>query len=421
MKELMEQSESAPYKFKAESEALFGDFRLSCIHLRNERAALDSVTDKDVAWRFICRFSREVPFQNNRCVEVLKILLLSDIWMKAFLQDPEVDVAELPKEIAEEFGKRLDEVQQQEPAGPGPKGKTDPRAKDPKEDPRAQAAQAAKDPKAKDDGYPTKYPSSQDPFKQATPPSVTVGGMPPLVAKSMTVVVQRCISAKLSSDDQSKQTAAIGPGIIVSVSMADGATEEGVTSAARFVLTSKLSGRTGWFPGANGMDKYGGGAESVVSLCKRGEHQGIMVIPQLSLVSDITEGMDLEYTRSTKQHQRTAQMYALFVRSLQDAAPELVEQVAQCSTSGCSRQSWNGQPGQSCCRSCSKSNGSSHGAGCESKEKTSAPGVRGFFRGIGDAIRGPTATAVEIVAGDFDGTQFLEVKSAGPFMHSFAF
>ena len=70
----------------------------------------DSVTDKEVAWRFICRFCKEHQFHHNRCCEVLRILLVSDKWMQAFSEDPDVDVDALPKEIAKEFCKRLDEV-----------------------------------------------------------------------------------------------------------------------------------------------------------------------------------------------------------------------------------------------------------------------------------------------------------------------
>lgn len=373
MKVLMAAPE--PWKFKAECEGLFSEFRISCVHLRREREALDAVADKQVAWRFICRFSKDCPFQNSRCTEVLKILLLSDTWMKAFLEDPDVDVSELPPEIAEEFGKRLDEVEKDQPEKPGKKDKAEP-SKDPSKD-----------------GYPKKTdPRSQDPQPASSPsaPVATIGGMTPLVATSMTLVVQRCVSAKLSSDDQSQATAAVGPGLLISVTMADGATEEGVSSAARFLLTAKLSGRIGWSPAAGGIDKFGGGAESVVSLCKAGEHQGIMVVPQLSLVADISkDAMDLQYTRTTKEHVRMAHMFDLFVDTLRTAAPELVAQAT---------------PSQ----------------GDEAPQRK---GLGGFFAGIGAAVGvdKKTPTLPEIVAGEFGGNHYMEVKSANPFMHSFAF
>jgi D-Tyr-tRNAtyr deacylase len=311
---------------------------------------------------------------------VLRILLMSDAWMKAFLQDPDVDVAELPPEIAEEFGKRLDEVKTSEPE---PKAKTDPWSKQsqPKD---------VKDPNPKAAGYPGRSPRTDPWSQQPAVPAPTVGGMTPLVATSMSLVVQRCVSAKISSDDQSKRTAAIGPGLLCTVSMAEGATEEGVVSAAKFILTSKLSGRTGWFPAARGIDRFGSGAESVVSLCKRGEHQGIMVIPQLSLVSDISnEGLNLGYSRTTKSHKRMAEMYDLFVQSLHASAPELVEQAVPAAD----------------------------------EDPSDRKGLGGFFAGLGDAVgmgqRKPTLP--EIVAGEFGGAHYMEVKSAGPFMHSFAF
>ena len=39
----------------------------------------------------------------------------------------------------------------------------------------------------------------------------------------------------------------------------------------------------------------------------------------------------------------------------------------QCDTPGCSRESWNGQAGQSCCRTCSNTAGSQHGPACNQK------------------------------------------------------
>lgn len=256
--------------------------------------------------------------------------------MKAFLQDPDVKVDELPPAIAEEFGKRLDEVKKQNPVDPQPHRKSDPWSRDPQ-------------PK---EGYPRSDPWSK--------PDNTVGGMSPLIPTSMSFVVQRCVSAKLASDPQGRGASSIGPGLVISVTVADGATEEGVMSAARFVLTAKLSGKPGWLPAQKGMADFGGGAESVVSLCKMGENQGVMVVPQPSLVADIREGTTLAYSRTT----RTSKMYDLFVSTLRSSAPELV------------------------------SEGPASGA---------------------------TPCVPEIVAGDFGASPFTEVISAGPFMHSFAF
>lgn len=48
------------------------------------------------------------------------------------------------------------------------------------------------------------------------------------------------------------------------------------------------------------------------------------------------------------------------------------EEVPQCCTPGCTRDTWNGQPGEACCRSCWGSQGGRHGPVCESREATAA-------------------------------------------------
>jgi len=47
--------------------------------------------------------------------------------------------------------------------------------------------------------------------------------------------------------------------------------------------------------------------------------------------------------------------------------PSHSPKVATCSVAGCSRNAWNGQPGQQCCRTCPSSNGCSHGPDCDRK------------------------------------------------------
>jgi len=42
-------------------------------------------------------------------------------------------------------------------------------------------------------------------------------------------------------------------------------------------------------------------------------------------------------------------------------------QVSACVTSGCRRTSWNGMPGQTCCRTCAFTNGGVHGPDCNRK------------------------------------------------------
>merc|ERR1719336_2674156 len=59
------------------------------MHLRREREALDGVEEKEVVWRFICKFCRhrtDRTFWADRCTEVLQILMLSDTWKAALLE-----------------------------------------------------------------------------------------------------------------------------------------------------------------------------------------------------------------------------------------------------------------------------------------------------------------------------------------------
>ena len=41
------------------SAEIFREFRISCVHLRREREALDALEGKEVAWRFLCKLCRE--------------------------------------------------------------------------------------------------------------------------------------------------------------------------------------------------------------------------------------------------------------------------------------------------------------------------------------------------------------------------
>jgi len=256
-------------------------------------------------------------------------------------------------------------------------GKTDPWSQEPK------AAGYPQQPKPKP-------AAGKDPWsKQGKAPDgpASIGGMPQLVATSMTIVVQRCISATLASDESGRGRQQIGPGLVISVCMAEGATEEGVTSAAKFVLTSKLSGRSGWSPlgGGGEKDQFGGGAESVVTLCKSGIPQGILVVPQRSLAAEIQDGRDIHRDIGYARAFRTSQMYDLFVATLRDSAPELIEQAAPAA---------------------------------ESAEVPERKGLGGLM----DRLSGPRGpVAPEVLAGDFGCTIYMEMKSAGPFMHSFAF
>ncbi|CAE8593957.1 unnamed protein product, partial [Polarella glacialis] len=90
-------------------EETFSEFRRACVHLRKDSESLDAVDQKQVVWRFLCKLSRErKPFW-GRCEEVLGILMTSDPWMKAFVDDPEMNLHDLPSNIVKEFGERCEE------------------------------------------------------------------------------------------------------------------------------------------------------------------------------------------------------------------------------------------------------------------------------------------------------------------------
>lgn len=93
-----------------ECEAVFSEFRVAVVHLRRESDELDAVEDKEVVWRFLCKLSRERrPFW-GRCEEVLRTLMHSDQWMKAFVEDPETNLNDLPANVIKEFDARVKEV-----------------------------------------------------------------------------------------------------------------------------------------------------------------------------------------------------------------------------------------------------------------------------------------------------------------------
>jgi ribA/ribD-fused uncharacterized protein len=63
---------------------------------------------------------------------------------------------------------------------------------------------------------------------------------------------------------------------------------------------------------------------------------------------------------------------------------------ATCSVAGCSRDTWNGHPGQQCCRSCHISNGGKHGPDCDRKA-----GGGGGGASAGDRKRRSNASRVQ--------------------------
>mmetsp|Transcript_86505 Transcript_86505/g.242217 ORF Transcript_86505/g.242217 Transcript_86505/m.242217 type:complete len:296 (-) Transcript_86505:76-963(-) len=94
--------ESYP-KFANDCEAVFSKLRLACMHLRRDKEALDAVENKEIVWRFICRLCKQRPFLKDRCEEVLDILLMSELWKKELLNDPESKLEDLPESVQSRF------------------------------------------------------------------------------------------------------------------------------------------------------------------------------------------------------------------------------------------------------------------------------------------------------------------------------
>mmetsp|Transcript_38753 Transcript_38753/g.82327 ORF Transcript_38753/g.82327 Transcript_38753/m.82327 type:complete len:342 (+) Transcript_38753:390-1415(+) len=272
-------------KWEGNCEGAFNEFRLRCVHLRRSRDVLDQVEDKNGAWRFLCRFSRSRPFMSDRCCEVVKILMDSDDWMKAYADDPSLQLANLPRDIQEKLDQRAKEVN---------------------------PAYEAKDP-------PPPLP----------PPSSSKGGSSPVAAPmrpaNCAVVVHRCSSARILVDEKTQTWEFIGPGLVVFVSFAKGAKESSLPSAARFLLNAKLSTKAvppnvGHSSRSNPFRTPGRQAESVVELCRQGEEQGILVLPQETLCSDLDkDNVSLNYSHACPEQEAEA-LVAAFVRELKVAA-----------------------------------------------------------------------------------------------------
>eukprot|EP00928_Gymnodinium_smaydae_P017544 TRINITY_DN16710_c0_g5_i2.p1 TRINITY_DN16710_c0_g5~~TRINITY_DN16710_c0_g5_i2.p1 ORF type:complete len:380 (-),score=109.94 TRINITY_DN16710_c0_g5_i2:64-1203(-) len=354
---------SYPSGWDNNCEAAFHEFRLRVVHLRREQAALDTVADKDVAWQFICRFSRTRPFLHDRCTEVLKILMLCPKWMQAFVDDPECHISDLPDDIRDNFQQKAAELTGEDPP-PGQKAS-----------PRPPPARAASPP----------------------PPDVVM----PRPA-GMAVVVQRCSRARVLLDERTGAWGEIGNGLLVSISFAKGADAERARAAARFLLTAKLSLRpaaqkssgnpflsgSAAGAGASAGGGYGGGGsrsssaaagaartpESVAAICKAGFEQGIVVMPQASLLSHLDERSHELTSEGVCEAKGAQELYKGFVEALQHCALDVC---------GGGKQSGSSNP---------------------------------FAAAAEGGARVP-----RIVASPFGGAQQLELSSTDPFMHSFNF
>lgn len=315
-------------------EGAFSTFRVTVVHLRREQEALDSVDDKAGAWRFIVKFCRARPFLHDRCNEVLRILMKSDLWMKAFADDPELSLDGLPPSIVDEMDKRVKEVCPEHPGKGAP-------ANQPADGPGPSSAAGS-------------VPSSMSPA---------------LRPANMAVVVQRCTKAKILVDERAQMWGKIGRGLVISVSFTKGANEEAVHHAARFLLTAKLSTRETWEPGSGGgypdtAPRADCPPESVAELCRRGDDQGVLVLPQDSLVSELSkDNTALEYSHLCPKD-AAQELYKAFVAALRSTSETLA----------------------------------------------AAAGTRDG-----------SPKELRVVAGSFHGRQYLEMQSAGPFMHAFNF
>mmetsp|Transcript_98975 Transcript_98975/g.284405 ORF Transcript_98975/g.284405 Transcript_98975/m.284405 type:complete len:351 (+) Transcript_98975:44-1096(+) len=327
-------SKESGAKWEAGCEGAFTDFRLRCVHLRRERATLDLVQDKNGAWHFISRFSRSRPFMHDRCIEVLKIFMQSDLWMQAYADDPDLNINDLPPGIIAEFTKRVKEV--------------------------------------RPDFEPPQAPPPPEPIPSAPPDPVTT-----MRPSNCAVVVQRCSSAKILVDERAQTWEQIGRGLVIFVSFAKGAKEDVVPHAARFLLTAKLSTRDA--PGGAGspqasLSRSGslgrtgsqraapGEAESIATLCRQGAEQGLLVLPQETLCSELDkDNIGLQYGHVCPRNSAEALLDA-FVNALRTISAEMV----------------------------------------------------GNGRVVG-------AKELKIISGGSSASQNMEMTSAGPFMHAFNF
>ncbi|CAE8622200.1 unnamed protein product [Polarella glacialis] len=141
------------------------------------------------------------------------------------------------------------------------------------------------------------------------------------------IVAQRCGRARLLVDEASDTWTEIGRGLILYVSFAKGsAATAGATSelavrclrqAAKSVLTAPLASSGQWQ--ADHAD-----AESIVALCRRGEAQAVLLVPQASLVSKLELG-----EKNLKYHQQcpkeiAADLFHGLAAALGSVARELI-------------------------------------------------------------------------------------------------
>merc|ERR1712194_74299 len=115
-------------------------------------------------------------------------------------------------------------------------------------------------------------------------------------------------------------------GLMISVSFTKGAKEDALINCCHFLLTAKLSIAEAWRPGLEGGPRrqgYGSGADSVANICSKGGDQGIMVVPQPSISSELgQDNLGLSYERSCPRAE-AEKLYVSFVQELHNVAQDL--------------------------------------------------------------------------------------------------
>jgi D-Tyr-tRNAtyr deacylase len=182
----------------------------------------------------------------------------------------------------------------------------------------------------------------------------------------LTMVVQRCSKAKATINEKG-DWGEIGQGLLVSVSFAQGTIKDRVGEAARFLMQAKLS-TAGVADAAV--------ADSVANLCQQGYDQGILLMPQPSLVSEVGAGFDELLYGSQCKETEARELYQVLVEELENSAREL-----------------------------SASTSAGYAA------------LNPFAKAAAPTIKSP-----KIVASAWSGeNQKLQFESSGPFMHSLNF
>lgn len=151
------------------------------------------------------------------------------------------------------------------------------------------------------------------------------------VAPFGTIVVQRCASARILTDPSQGKWAEIDRGLAVFVSFAPGATVQRVSAVARLLISANLSGGASCRPGDR--------AEPVAKLCRQGEAQGILIVPQDSLIAEL--GDPVAYSRVNEDE--WTKLYHKFIESVRSAAKDIIAR--QLEVLG--NKSWSGI--QLCC------------------------------------------------------------------------